>query len=188
MNILFIDVETTGLDPSKNVMLEIAARLDIDGKTVSRHNTKFFNPRSHTDLGALKVNKTKIRDLLSMKPEEGEVLTFVDWLLDLQDKIKGPLYVCGQNVAFDINFLKGTLDKYQVSNIESLIGYKVLDTFGLALALVEVGKLKVEGSLNLGNIAKALGIDLSKVQLHTGKDDVEVTAAVLYGLLDIMRK
>lgn len=188
MNILFIDTETTGLDEKKNTVVEVACRLDIDGKTVDRKNLKFFNPKSATDLGALKVNKLKISDLVAMKPEDQSVMELVDWLLEIQQHIKGPVYVCGQNVHFDINFIKALLDRYQVYGLESLIGYKVLDTFGLALALTLVGKLKVEGSLNLGNIAKALGIDTSQLQLHTGKDDVEVTAAVLYALLDLMRK
>lgn len=188
MNILFIDTETTGLDEKKNTVVEVACRLDVDGKTVDRKNLHFFNPKSATDLGALKVNGLKISDILKMKPEDQGIMELVDWLLDIQKHIKGPLYVCGQNVHFDINFIKALLDRYSIYGVESLIGYKVLDTFGLALALVHVGKLKVEGSLNLGNVAKALGVDLSKVQLHTGKDDVEVTASVLYALLDLMRK
>lgn len=186
MNILFIDTETTGLDPSKHTIIEIACRLDVDGKTVTRHSTKFYNPNAQIDLGALRVNKTKITDLVKAKPEAQEVAHLVDWLVELPDRVQGEIYLSGQNVTFDKEFLKALLGRYNVSGLDSIVGYKVLDTFGLALALVMKGKLKVEGKLNLGNIAKALGVDLSKKKLHTADDDTDVAAEVLYKLLELI--
>lgn len=183
MNILFIDVETTGTDPSKHNMIEFAGRLDSDGKTVTRFHTKFFNPQNATiDLGALRVNKTSLSSLLALKPEIQEAAHLVDWLLELPTKVQGPIVVCGQNVQFDMGFIKALLGRYGVVGIESIVGYKYVDTFSLAVALKEAGILKADKT-NLAAIGQAVGIDTSKYDLHTAEGDTNLVADVYYALI-----
>lgn len=189
MNILFIDVETTGLDANKHTMIELAARLDSDGKTIDKFHAKFFNSKNvHIDLGALKVNKVALKELMVAKPEIEEIARLVDWLLELTTKVKGQIYVSGQNVQFDVNFLKNTLAKYNVEGLDQIIGYKYIDTFSLAMGLINAGKLITENNkLNLENIAKSLNIDLTNKQLHTAEADVDIAAEVFYGLVKLIR-
>lgn len=188
MNILFCDVETTGTEPSENTIIELACRLDVDGKTLANYHAKMFNPTSKTDLGALKVNKSKISELVKARKEVEVALEFCDWLLEIQQKVKGPIYIAGQNVHFDVNFLKAMLARYSVSGFNSVISIRHIDTSGLSLALIEAGKLKIEGtSLSLETIAKALGIDTSKMELHTATADVNLCALVYYKMIELMR-
>lgn len=188
MNILFIDSETTGLDPKRNTIIEIAARIDVDGVTLDRFSVKLFNPQTVTNLGALKVNNTKLASLLSNKPEAEAIMTFVDWLLTVKEKVQGDIVLCGQNPGFDLRFLLEVLNKYGIEGLDSIIGYKTLDTYGLALALVECGKLKTENNkLSLIDIAKALNVDMTVNIPHTAIGDVEIVAEVLYKILAIMR-
>lgn len=183
MNILFLDVETTGTNPNKHSMIEVAARLDIDGKTIDKFTKKFFNATNTTiDLGALKVNNTKLNDLVKFPAEIAEIANFVDWLLGLQSQVQGPIVVCGQNVQFDVNFIKATLAKYNVEGVEQIIGYKHIDTYSIALALKEAGILKTDKT-NLSAIAKALGVDVSQYKLHTAEGDVDLVAAVYYAII-----
>jgi DNA polymerase III epsilon subunit-like protein len=189
MNILFFDLETTGQDSKKNTVIEIAARLDVDGVTVDTFEQKLFNPQSVTNLGALKYNGTKMKELMSRPNEGTAIIAFIDWLLSIQDKFKGDLYLCGQNIYFDKSFLHSLLDKYSVEGIDTLISHKLLDTFGLAIALQQVGKLQTkDNKLNLAAIAEALGIDTSNMILHTALADVNLTAQVLYKLLELIKK
>lgn len=189
MNILFIDTETTGQNPNRNTLVEIAARLDVDGKTVDKFETKLFNPKSVTHLGALKYNGLKLDDLTKMPVEIEGLMKFLDWLLTLQDKYKGTLYICGQNVGFDIRFIWAALSKYDIEGLDDIMGFKVLDTFGLALALHQVGKLQTkDNKLSLSDIAEGLGINLSGRNLHTAMADVDLVAEVLYKLLELMKK
>lgn len=188
MNILFLDLETTGLDENKHAVIEIACRLDVDGKKISSHNTKFYNPQTNTDMAALKVNKARLAKLMSHKQEVAEVASFVDWVLDASDKVKGPIMLCGHNVPFDIKFLTALLAKYGVHGFDLVAGGKdLLDTRIIAQGLILAGKLKVEGKFNLENLAKALGIDTSGMELHTASVDVELTAQVLYKLIKLMK-
>lgn len=188
MNVLFMDVETTGQDPFKHTIIEIAMRLDVNGQKVDEFQVKLFNPQTVTNLQALKYNGTKLSDLLKHKQEIEAVTELVDWLLQIQAKYKGDLHICGQNVGFDIRFLWSMLNKYSIEGLDQVIGYKIIDTFGLAVALQHVGKLKTaDDKLNLKAIAQALGVDLSNRKLHTAMDDVDVTAEVLYGLLKLMK-
>lgn len=187
MNILFIDVETTGTDPAKHNMIEFAGRLDVDGKTVSRFSRKFFNAQGTTiDLGALRVNKTKLSELITFKPEVEEAVHLIDWLLELPSKAPGPILVCGQNVQFDIGFLKALLSRYSVVGIEQIIGYKYIDTFSIAIALKQAGVLQTDKT-NLEALGKAVGIDTSKYTLHSADGDVDLVADVYYGVLSTLQ-
>ena len=188
MNILFIDLETTGQDPTKHAVIEIAMRLDVDGIKVDQFECKLFNPQTITNLGALKYNGTRLSGIMKHQPEGAAVMSLVDWLLDIQAKFKGDLHICGQNVGFDIRFLWSVFNRFSIEGIDEVMGYKVLDTFGLALALSHVGKLKTpDNKLNLLAIATALGVNVAGKTLHTAMADVDVTADVLYGLLALMK-
>lgn len=183
MNILFIDVETTGTDAAIHRMIEFSGRLDVDGKTVSRFHTKFFNPQGATiDLGALRVNKTKLSGLLALKPEMQEAAHLVDWLLELPDKVQGPIVVCGQNVQFDMDFLKALLARYGVVGIQNVVGYKYVDTFGIGFILNKAGVISTDKN-NLAALAKAVGIDTSKYNLHTSEGDTNLVADVFYAYI-----
>lgn len=192
MNILFIDFETTGTDSKKNTSIEIACRLDVDGHTVSRFHKKFFDPTNTIiNLGALKVNKTGLGQLIELGlskegKEDKAVVELVDYLLDI--KVVGPLIVSGQNVQFDIDFLKSLLLKYGVEGIDQVIGYKYLDTFSLAMGLIAAGKLITkDNKTNLAALAAGLGIKLEGRSLHTATADVDLAAEVYYALITRIR-
>lgn len=190
MNILFMDVETTGQDENKHTITEIAFRLDNDGKTVDQFAIKFFNPKSVTNLSALTYNGQKLVDLLKSTPETEAVIAICDWLTTALAKVKGEVLWCGQNVAFDIRFFKALLRRYDIEGLDQAIGsYKALDTFCLAYAAVNGGFIQVEnGKISLVTVAKALSIDITKFSLHKAEDDVALTAEVYYGLMKLLKK
>lgn len=192
MNILFIDMETTGTEASKNTAIEISCRLDVNGQTVSRFTRRFFNPANAAiNLGALKVNKVPLQELITLGmskegKEDAVVVELVDYLLGIQ--VQGPLVVSGQNVQFDINFLKALLAKYSVEGLDQVIGYKYLDTFSLAMGLIEAGKLVTPGGkTNLQSLAEGLGINTKGRALHTAEADVDLAAEVYYAMIKLIR-
>lgn len=187
MNLLFVDVETTGLDNKKHGVVELAVELYKDGVKINEFNEHFFDKRSPVSLGALKVNKKTVAKLYESTLEDLSVMKFIDWLIALD--LKGPTYICGHNVQFDVGFIKAMLAKYGVEDLEQIVGYKYLDTFTLASALILTGKLQTDNNAtNLGAIAKGLGIDLSQYTLHTAKDDVRLTVDVFFKMLELLKK
>lgn len=184
MDILFIDLETTGLDPKENSIIQIAARAYKDGKEVNRFSRYCFDRTAKINMNAMKINKTKIADLV-LKSHESEVLKdFADFLisLDLKDKT-----IAGHNVGFDISFMKERLSKYSIDGWDDVTGYRIQDTSVIGKFLMEAGI--IDGSLGksgtgLKNIAKVLGLEVNESRLHNADTDVDLTAQVYYGMLD----
>src|SRR2546428_11884250 len=100
VNILWIDTETPGLDPEKNRLLQIAARLDVapdkEGSTpapiyfevplIQGMYNDCLTPTFEVSLGALKVNRKTMTFLSAPNDEISSVGRFVNWLLEMQRK------------------------------------------------------------------------------------------------------
>lgn len=186
MNILFIDCETTGLDPSRNAMIEFAAELHSSGAKVAEFSTPMYDKKSPVTLGALRVNGKNLKQIYELKDEAVALMELVDWLLSL--KVEGPVYVCGHNVHFDISFLRALFNKYNLEGLDQVIGYHFIDTSAIGIALVASGKLQVENNkVSLSSLAKALGIDISQYQLHTAGGDVKLTVDVYNAMVTLIK-
>lgn len=97
-----IDTETTGLSPNRNRIIEIAAIKLKGGQRVATFET-LLNP--HRRLPGYITELTHItQDMVSSAPDFNKV---IDKFLDF---IQGCIVV-GHNVAFDIRFLDGELQK-----------------------------------------------------------------------------
>lgn len=187
MNILFLDTETTGLDSEENAVIQIAAEYHENGTLVKSFNKKFFsqNGEKRINLGALKVNKTSLSALHSAPSETVAVEEFVDFLLSLNPKEQ--VFLCCENVVFDLGFIKELLKKYSIEGLDAIISYRVLDTATISLFLKEAGVLKVE-KLGLTNVAKALNLEEpSKVGFHDASYDTKIMAKVYYRLLELTK-
>src|SRR3989442_661734 len=114
MNILFLDLETTGLDPKTSAILEIGAALYLEydhNFPISTFNRKVkYMQLPEIQLGALGVNGVQLANMGTNVTNDAQtypnpLLDFVDWLVELKSKHKD-FVVCGHNVTFDINFLE----------------------------------------------------------------------------------
>ena len=186
--ILFIDLETTGTDPNKHMITQIAAEYHVDGKK----QDEFFVevkalPQQGTaiSLEALKVTNMTLKKVLSEGKDEGEALMlFVDWLLALNTN---KMYICGHNVHFDIAFIKTLFLKYRIEQWDRVVSYRMEDTCSLARTMQKAGLLP-EGTVKLGELANMFGINPPKGErLHNAATDVRVTAKVYYKLLKLLK-
>lgn len=198
MNILFLDVETTGLDPHKHALLQIAAEYYEDGKLVSSFDENVRNMGAAVNLGALKVNKLTAQAITTganVDPSGGQngadpVIKFVDYLLGLGKKVT----VCGHNVAFDLGFIKVAMAQRGFEGLESVLSHKVLDTATLALALQEAG-IYTGDKTSVADLAAEFGVEtklpvsedkLSLIvnnNLHNAAVDVHVTAKIYFAMI-----
>lgn len=129
-----IDIETTGLDPETDQVLEVAAVID-DWKT-PLYNLPQFNVMLHWERlsgspFALALNAKLIERILKSKLSRGSLLgdkilpsqlssIFGTWLLN--HGLGGPIQVAGKNFAgFDRPFLAKHL------NVETMFSHRVLD-------------------------------------------------------------
>lgn len=196
MNILFFDLETTGLESENNSVIQIAAEMYTDGKVVNAFNHKLQpNGNKFINLGALKVNKTKIRELKSFDASLEIVHKFADFLLDCKEKSgKEPLVVCGQNVAFDVQFLNRLFADHGIVGLNEILAYRVLDTSTIAQFLIDSGKIDLK-SYNLKKLSEYFKVDqlkegddaLVNVSYHDALYDVRMTARVYYAMRNLVQ-
>jgi DNA polymerase-3 subunit epsilon/ATP-dependent DNA helicase DinG len=154
-----LDLETTGLDPERDAVIEIGA-VRFRGERVEESWSTLVNPGR--PLPPFITQLTGITDaMLSGAPRLAEVLG------DLHAFV-GQDPVLGHNVGFDLSFLRR----------RGLFAYnETLDTFDLASVL-----LPTAGRYRLAALAGSLGIPL-RAQ-HRALDDAQTTRAVFLRLLE----
>jgi DNA polymerase III epsilon subunit-like protein len=126
-DLLVLDIETSGLDPEEHEILSFAAFNVAKGfhyyfKIKPRH-IETAHPR------ALEVNGYTEEDWAdALEPEEA--------LERINKLMKGKIYL-GQNIPFDLGFIRAALEKY---GIKSKLGRRHVDTMTLAYEhLVPIG-------------------------------------------------
>lgn len=158
-SIVAFDIETTGLDASKDAIIEIGAVRFKDHRIENEWSTLIHPGRR---IPPFITQLTGITDQMVIQaPPLLEVLP------DLADFIGDDL-ILGHNVRFDLSFFK----KHQLFRRNT-----VLDTYELAAVL-----LPNAGRYNLGALAQALGVPYGAT--HRALDDARTTRGVFLRLFE----
>lgn len=195
MDILFIDVETTGQDPRKHSIIQLAAEFYSNDKLVSSFN-KFVEHVGEINLGALKYNKFKIRDIRGLikkgVSEEEAAIDFVEFLLNL--KSEKPIIIGGHNCAFDLNFINEFLYRNNFEGLNNLVSYRVLDTSTIAGFLKETNFINLD-KISLENLVNyfdckpdVLNNISSEERFHDAAFDVKCTANLYFTLRNFLKR
>lgn len=187
--IIFLDVETGGLDETKNPLLTLGAccvdRINkqlLDTYYVTyRHNSNIYTVTKQ----ALKVNGLNIDEInsdpSSITHEEGAG-HFAKWLQRQSIVNNRKLIVAGHNLHFDKRFIVSQLrmdwNKY--------FHYREIDTQVVAGFLKDVGLLHLK-STGLDALASSLGIKGRSAGAHNALDDAKVTARCYLKMVYIVR-
>ncbi len=155
-----LDLETTGLDPERDAIIEIGAVRFRDGRELETYST-FVNPGRSippyiTELTG--IRNSDVADAPSLRAALAELQRFV-----------GREPVVGHNIGFDLAFL-------QRHNV--LVGQTAIDTFELASVLVPHA-----GRYTLENLVRVLRLDLP-TQTHRALDDARMARALFEALLE----
>ncbi len=155
-----LDLETTGLDPERDTIIEVGAvRFLLDGTILDTFQT-LVNPGRN--LASRIAQLTGIdNDMLLSAPEWAQVRRDVAAFV-------GDAPIVGHNVAFDVNFLRshGVYPRGVL-----------LDTFDLATILLPGLR-----RYNLGFLAQTLGIPLEDA--HRALHDAQATAHIFVALIE----
>jgi len=167
-HVVWLDTETTGLDPNDHDIIEFAALREGTEEWLHLYIWPDRPENAHPQ--ALEVNGYSIeewerRGAISMEEALPQITRF------LRNCI-----LAGQNVSFDEAFVRATMKRY---GNKDRIGYHKLDI--VTLAIVHLRPLGLK-AVRLHNVCKVLGI--SNEGEHTAKADVRRARAVYRALLD----
>lgn len=162
-SIVAIDVETTGLDPERDAIIEIGA-VKFRGGRVEAEWSSLVNPRRHVP--EFITSLTGIDDaMLRQAPSFREIAPALESFI-------GTAPLVGHNVRFDLGFLRQGL---------GLSRNGVIDTYELAAVL-----LPSAARYNLASLGKELGVLLPAT--HRALEDARVTHGVYLRLLEHARQ
>jgi ATP-dependent DNA helicase DinG len=151
-SIVALDIETTGLDPSTDAILEIGAVKFGENRNEREYST-LVNPGRHIPefiSGLTGISDEMVRQAPTIQDVLGELVAFI-----------GDDPILGHNIQFDLSFFR----KYKLFELNEII-----DTYELAAVLMPSAS-----RYNLGAVGQQLGIPLQAT--HRALDDARVTAA-----------
>jgi ATP-dependent DNA helicase DinG len=152
-----VDLETTGLDPDRDAIIEIGAVKFRDDRVLDRYSS-LINPGRRIPF--------QITELTGISQEEADAAPSLFSQLPRLARFSGKYPVVGHNVNFDLSFLRR----------HNVLGQNpALDTWELARLLVPHAD-----RYSLGQLAEQLGIDLPAT--HRALDDALVTHQLFHAL------
>lgn len=160
------DLETTGLSPIADKIIEIGAVKVKEGKIIDRFST-FVNPQRPIPFKIEKL--TGINDNMVMDAP------YIEDVLPKFLEFCGDAVMVAHNADFDMSFIR---NKSKILGIEK--EYTIVDTVAMSQYLI-IGL----GRYTLDNIAKALQIQL--INHHRAVEDAECTALIFLKLLNMLR-
>lgn len=189
LKFLYIDVETGGLIPRKNPILQLSAILEVDEKEVFRFNKKVLPfPDQEVDPIALEVNGLTLSDVTDDKHEPAR-LVYEEFLLMLDKYVnkydpRDKLYIVGYNIhSFDAQFLRDFFLRFDNKYFGSYFWNPPIDVM-LISAYACIGQRHKLENFKLGTVATSLGISIDEDRLHDAMYDVEVTMDIFNKIRD----
>jgi DNA polymerase III subunit epsilon len=183
--ILWLDLETTGLDPQKNGVVQISGLIDIDGEL--KHT---FNYKVSTDK-ELEPKALEITGLTAAKikrfPPPKEVFaafkalleTFVD-PFDPGDKFR----LAGYNVSFDLKFLKSF---FELNSSPFLFSYITHDLMDISLIIQTAQNYFGKSVIPTWKLGPTCAIFDVPIEAHDALSDITATRNLHYALKAIFQ-
>lgn len=155
---VLVDIETTGLSPQRDEIIEIGAIKVKDNKIVDTYSS-LINIGKKIPYFITELTGITTEMITNEGKDKEEVLReFVDFA--------GDNIIVGHNVNFDINFIYDKCEKY----LNTYLSNDFIDTMKIAKKLVSTPNYK------LGTLADYFNVDYNGA--HRGLKDVEITYEV----------
>lgn len=186
--VLWLDTETTGLDPVKQDVIQMAGIIEIDGRVDSQFEFT-CQPHSWDNIQqrALDVHGMSVEDLKTFAPPyevkqqlEGLFSRYIN-KFDKNDKF----ILAGYNVDFDARFMKNWWAKCGDKFWGSYVEYKSFDVYPLFKLFCDAAGAIVPNH-KLVTAAEYFGISFGDEGAHDAMADIRVTREVGLKLRRVM--
>ena len=160
--IVAFDLETTGLDPQRDKIIEIGA-VKFEGAKILETYQTLINPQ--------RPISPEITQLTSITNEMVHSAPLIEEVRDEFANFLGNEPLLGHNIQFDLSFLKS--NKFILVNEE-------IDSFDLASVLMPTAS-----RYNLGSLVEILKIKSDELQSHRALDDARMTYGIFIRFLEM---
>ena len=173
--ILWFDLETSGLDPVKNGIIQFAALIDIDGEIVETVDFLMNPEGKEVSPDALQVQGRTLegvkayRPALEVRPDIKAALARHVDPYNRSDKF----IVGGFNVQFDIGFLEQLWKEAGDNYLRSFLGPLIIDPFRIQGFMEWAGACPIPPRRNLETLCGAWGVELGNA--HNALADITAT-------------
>lgn len=182
--IIWIDIETTGLNPQRHALVQVAGIVEVDGVMGERWNLRLRpDINAEIDETALAINGLTREKMAEHPYSAAEGCEMLRGILSKYERY----IIAGWRVHFDVRFLCALFDMHgDFPDFEAQrIRYPLLDVAPLAVAwLAEKNALHKFSPFTLGNVADYLRV-MPMGELHDADTDVMLTRGVYRKLLGL---
>lgn len=176
--ILWLDTETTGLNPKKHGLREIGYILVVDGQVVKKDVLQ-IDPRTYKnkiveiDNQALELSNVTIEDFDNFDDSAYAFDKFSTLLEYVDKEDKNDYFTLARfNVKFDNDFLREWFyDNDAGAEFKNYFHYKVIDVFPLVITLKHLGLIDTEND-KLKTVCEYFNIP---IDAHNALSDIEAT-------------
>lgn len=175
--VMYIDVETSGLNTSNNALLQLAGIIEIDGKEresfnflIRPHKSALINDR------ALEVNgmtREEIKEYPPYKKQYNNFIAILSGYIDKYDKTD-KFYFVGYNARFDMDFLREFFNRNNNQYFGSWFFFPPIDVMNIAAVHMMISDERCK-DFKLITIAEHYGISLENKKMHDAMTDIRVT-------------
>lgn len=173
--ILYFDVETTGLDPVKNAIIQIVV---IDGKVADEFEFKVAPfPDDEISQEALDVHGYSADEIKEFDPPGVvylQLLNLFSRFVDKYDKFD-KMTPAGYNVRFDMDFLKNFFLKNGDVYFGSWLNWKMIDPLPILHFIDFAGGISLP-DYKLATVCAHFGIE---IQAHDALSDIRATRQLI---------
>lgn len=183
--LFYIDVETTGTDPSKHGLVQIAGIVEIDGEVKEKINL-FIAPFEDDviEQEALEViGKTKAELMGYSSPRSiyQELVRGMEKYVDRYNR-EDKFHFVGYNSRFDDSFIRAWFKKLNDKYYGSWFHWPAIDVSNLA-AIHFLNNGGRPTNFKLMTVANELGIAVDTDQAHDALYDVRITRKIFKSLI-----
>lgn len=179
MKVFWFDVETSGLDPDRHGIIQLAYVIEIDGE-IEEHGVMMSNcTQKEINASALEVNGYT-QEQIQAHPTPVDMYQALSLVLsryvdkyDRSDKF----VMGGYNVGFDAAFLRKLWDDCGDRYFGSWFGYGTVDPSQIVRFLQYAGILGEQTSMRLADLADMYGV--RREVTHDALEDIQMTIDVV---------
>lgn len=176
--IMWLDLETTGTNPAKHGIHQIAGMVEINGEIVEKFDIKLQpNPKALIDPAALEAGKVTEEQIKAYQSFYSGYMEFQTICAKYVDKFNkhDKFHLAGYNTqAFDGQFLRGLFLQNDDNYYGSFFWSASIDVMCIAAWQLSYNRPFMK-DFKLMTVAKMMGVIVDESKLHDAFYDIDIT-------------